>query len=214
MGRRNEHSREELRDMVLKAATQLIAEEGLSALSARRIATQIGYSASSLYNIFSSFDDIVMQVNEHTLMELSEILAQVARAHDDPQRCIQALGRAYITFAITHRQRWRAIFDHRMPDGQRVSETFAHQVAVLFGWVQAPLAQLVPCASEAEITLAAHALWGGVHGIATLWIEQKLQAGGLSTAEELVEHLIAQYLRGLTSSLSERPIELNLDPRS
>ena len=63
MGRRNEHSRAELREIALQAAEHLVAEGGLAALSTRKVAAHIGYTVGSLYLVFHNLDDLIIQMN-------------------------------------------------------------------------------------------------------------------------------------------------------
>ena len=60
MGRRSQHSPEVLREMILDAAEAIVAEGGLTLLSAREIAKRIEYSPGTLYNIFQNLDDVVV----------------------------------------------------------------------------------------------------------------------------------------------------------
>lgn len=70
MGRRNEHTREELREIALQAAEQLVAEHGLAGLSTRKVVGRIGYTVGSLYMVFRNLDDLIAQMNERTLETL------------------------------------------------------------------------------------------------------------------------------------------------
>ena len=60
MGRRADHSRDELFEMALSAAREIAEEDGLGGLTARRIAAKIGYSAGTLYNLFDDLDDLAL----------------------------------------------------------------------------------------------------------------------------------------------------------
>jgi len=53
MGRRSIHSAEELRELIIQAATDIVERDGLAGLSAREIAKRIGYSPGTLYNVCS-----------------------------------------------------------------------------------------------------------------------------------------------------------------
>ena len=48
MGRRNDHTREQLREMVLSAAELLIVREGMAGFSMRKVARAIGYTVGQL----------------------------------------------------------------------------------------------------------------------------------------------------------------------
>ena len=54
MGRRNEHSRDEIKEMAIEAGKKIIVEEGFSNLGARKIARAIGYTVGTLYNVFDN----------------------------------------------------------------------------------------------------------------------------------------------------------------
>ncbi|MCX7099960.1 MAG: TetR family transcriptional regulator [Methylobacter sp.] len=49
MARRNEHSLDEIREMILDAAESIIINEGYSALTVRKITKKIGYTVASIY---------------------------------------------------------------------------------------------------------------------------------------------------------------------
>ncbi|HEX6398630.1 MAG TPA: TetR family transcriptional regulator, partial [Steroidobacteraceae bacterium] len=63
MGRRNEHSREELRDLALRAAADIVSESGAAALSMREVARRIGYTVGALYIVFENLDDLSVHLN-------------------------------------------------------------------------------------------------------------------------------------------------------
>ena len=197
MGRRNEHSREELREMALQAAERVVAAQGQRGLNARKIAGHMGYTVGSLYLVFRNLDDLIVQVNERTLDELATALQlALADCSTQPQSRILALGCAYIDFALHNSHRWKMVFEHRMPAGQAVPASFLEKVARIFALVQSQLEALVEHRSREEIALAASVLWSGVHGICMLSLDQKLQANSGRTAHEVAQSLIKNYLIG------------------
>jgi len=201
MGRRNDHTREELRELALQAAEQLVIKHGLGGLSTRKIAANIGYTVGSLYLAFRNLDDLIAQVNERTLDDLYSQLDATARNPGlQPKACLLALGKAYIEYAINHGNRWRMIFEHRMPEGQSVSDTFKRKVARMFELVQDQLRPLAGGRSQEQIELASQALWSGVHGVCILGLDQKLQAvSGGRSVQEVADSLLENYLMGFTA---------------
>lgn len=203
MGRRNEHTREELREIALQAAEQLVAEHGLAGLSTRKVVARIGYTVGSLYLIFRNLDDLIAQMNERTLDVLRERL-WTAAAGQPPAAAIRALAQAYITFALAETYRWLALYQHRMPEGQSVPESFAAKVEQMFELVQRELALLGPQRPPEANALAARALWSGVHGICILGLDRKLEAvGGRSiqaVTDSLLDHYLAGFIQGIPDS--------------
>ncbi len=202
MGRRNEHTREELREIALQAAEHLVAEHGLAGLSTRKVVGHIGYTVGSLYMVFRNLDDLIVQMNERTLESLqARLLAAIA--DQPPAAAIQALAQTYITFALTETHRWLAIYQHRMPEGQPVPESLTDKVAGMFALAQQQLARLCPRRSPQDIALAARALWSGVHGICILGFDQKLEMAGGRPIQDVTRSLLDHYLAGFTQSPSE-----------
>ena len=61
MGRRSDHSRAELRDLILEAGETLMAESGLSGFSAREVAKRVGYTIGTIHNVFGNVDGLMAQ---------------------------------------------------------------------------------------------------------------------------------------------------------
>ena len=196
MGRRNEHTREELREISLQAAERLMSEHGLAGLSARKVAADIGYTVGSLYMVFRNLDDLIVQVNERTLDALYEKLADAVADPPSPTAAIESLARAYLTFALSETPRWLALYEHQMPKEQAVPDSFVEKVARMFELVQHYLISLCPHRSSEDIALAARALWSGVHGVCVLSLDRKLENIGGRAMQEVAGSLLDNYLAG------------------
>lgn len=201
MGRRNQHTREQLRAIALQAAEELVAAHGLAGLSARKVVARIGYTVGSLYMVFRNLDDLIMQMNERTLERLHAALATAIADRPPPAVALRALAQAYIAFALRETHRWLAIYQHRMPHDQPTSESLGETVKQTFALVQTQLALLCPHRSPDDIALAARALWSGIHGVCILGLDQTLEAAGGRSIEDVAGSLLDHYLAGFM----ERP---------
>ena len=135
-------------------------------------------------------------MNERTLENLQARLMAAIADRPPPAVAIRALAQAYIAFALTETHRWLAIYQHRMPEGQPLPESFTDKVARMFELVQQQLALLCPHRSPEDIALAARALWSGVHGICILGFDQKLEMVGGRPIQEVTASLLDNYLTG------------------
>jgi AcrR family transcriptional regulator len=196
MARRSDHSRDEIREMALKATEAIVEREGVAGLSTRKIANEIGYTAGSLYLVFENLDDLIFQVNARTLAELAVELDQATARKNTPEAVLVELGLAYLHFAASHRGRWDLIFGRGSPTAIASPAWYRSRVLALFDRVEKYLVQLGPTRNPTEVALAARALWGGVHGVCTLALTDKLDIAGLSDAETLTTSLIDTFLSG------------------
>ena len=194
---RGEHSRSELRALILAAAGEIAEADGLRGLTARAIAGRIGYSPGTLYNIFADLDDVVIQLNGATLDALHETLADVPSA-GDPERDLLALARAYVGFARLRPRRWSLLFEHRAADGRAAPESHHRRIDQLLALVSAALAPLFPAGEARQRDHAARVLWTATQGITAL-----AGAGKLARAESvdgLLRDLVTYHLRGIAAS--------------
>lgn len=207
MARRNDHSREELREMALAAAERIVVQEGAAALTTRKIAGEIGYTVGSLYLVFANLDDLVLQLNLRTLADLAQDMDSAVEAVASPAGNVAALGRTYIRFATRNPGRWRLLFERGQHDMADVlPEAYRSQVRALFDRVEIQLTRLDPQRAPDELRLAAWALWSGVHGVCTLAMGGSLAVAGAEDAEKLAQALIVPFLAGWASARAHRTV--------
>ncbi|MFM2482004.1 TetR/AcrR family transcriptional regulator [Celerinatantimonas sp. YJH-8] len=196
MARRNDHSREELKELALNAGERIIDEQGIHALSARKIAQHIGYSAGTLYLVFTNLDDLCWHINGRTMAKLNQQLsshvARLAIPHS-PTEELRTIAMAYLEFSAQWPNRWALMFEHHTPDTMSCPDWLTDAVNRLFAFVQQPLRQLAPDADDAAVQLAVRSLWCGVHGIAALNSRGKLFLTG-AQSDVLIDDLLMRYL--------------------
>jgi len=200
MARRSDHSREELRDMALSAAEKIVAEHGYEGLSARKVAAAIGYTVGTLYLVFENIDDLILQVNARTLDRLHAQMSELQASTGNPRDYLVQLGQVYIRFADNDPHRWAMVFEHRLAEDREVPAWYHEKVMRMFAMVEAGLVPLAGARSAQEITQAARALWGGVHGICILALSDTLGITGVDSVQKLTTSLISNYLEGFTGS--------------
>jgi AcrR family transcriptional regulator len=191
MGRRNEHSRDELKELALRAAGEIVDEQGAAALSMREVARRIGYTVGALYLVFENLDDLIVHLNERTVIELRAALERIHVRANQPAQHLRLLVAAYFGFALLHTARWRLVFEHRLPDGQKAPPTYAGQTAAIFTLVERLLRQCAPGGHSAEL---ATALWSGAHGICMLAVTGKLQVATQASVQKLLDVLLDRFL--------------------
>ncbi len=203
MARRSDHSREEIREMALAAAEEIVATQGFQALSARKLAGAIGYTVGTLYLVFENLDDLILQVNGRTLDRLYEMIVEDQRHCDGAEACLFQLGHSYIRFADSEPHAWQMIFEHRLADDREAPDWLRQKVARMFALVEERLSQLAAHPTRPEITQAARALWGGVHGICILAINQTLGAAGVESVQAITHSLMSNFVKGFVATSSD-----------
>ena len=111
--------RERLRANTLLVAKRIVANEGLPALQARRVAVDAGCSVGTIYNLYDGLDDLIINVNAATLEDLGrDLMAERDRSlGSDLSAQLTALALAYLGFALDQQPSWRAVFEHQLFQG-------------------------------------------------------------------------------------------------
>ena len=168
-GRRERYSNE-MRADILRAAREIIAEEGAGALSIRGIARRIGYSAPALYEYFSGKEAIAEALFVSGFAQLREAMEAVERAESDPQTRMRAMGAAYRRFAHTHPQEYQLMFSRPVPEFKPSDDLLENAATPAFAPLQRAVAAGVVAGlfREGDPRNAATVAWATMHGLVSL----------------------------------------------
>lgn len=162
MGRRSDHSRSELRELILGEGHRQLAEVGYAHFSARELAKRIGYSVGTIYNVFGSLDQLMLGLNGVTLMLWRDYLETRLRLVEEDR--LKIAIRAYFEFAVLNRHSWTALYDFRLPDGVQAPEDYKDKVKAIFGVVIAEIAAVLAMDRRDHAPALARSLLASVHG--------------------------------------------------
>jgi AcrR family transcriptional regulator len=162
MGRRSDHSRAELRELIIEAGHRHMEEAGFAHFSAREVAKRIGYSIGTIYNVFGSYAGLITAINGRTLELWRDYLeSRLSGATGDRLKC--AID-AYFEFAVVNRNAWAALYDFRLPDDVEPPADYLARVAAIVDIVVREVAEALPPARAAEAEPLARSLLATVHG--------------------------------------------------
>jgi AcrR family transcriptional regulator len=154
----------DLRQKVLQASLALIEEGGLDRLSMREVARKSGVSHQAPYYYFGDREAILAAIAGEGFSKLGRA---VDRARSDPAKALEAIGRAYVGFALRHPAYFQAMFRadavplDRYPDVRKLEDE-------AFGKLVEEIGKAFPDQSSAARLTISIACWAMVHGLATL----------------------------------------------
>jgi len=212
MARRNDHTREELRHMILDAATELLEEEGPSGLSARKIAKEIGYTVGTLYNVFHNLDDIILNINGQTLDELNAAMADAIAYHEEEEP-IHDLVRTYVQFFAENFTFWSLVFDHKVAD-EDLPEWYLPKLDEAFTLLEKGLSPYFEVGDSKGLHQATMIIWAGMYGICALSFAGGTDHQARQMALKLCNAMISNYLRGTSKESGAEPFYQEDTPES
>jgi AcrR family transcriptional regulator len=196
MARRSDHSRDELKELILAAATRLVAEQGAPALNARALAAEIGYSPGTIYNIFENLDQIALMLITQTMRQLMET-GKAELTATEPRVALRQLARMYFQFTRENANLWHLVRARRWPDRSKIPADYRRLMADVLGVVEGAFDPLFgPHEADARRSTAL-TLWASMDGISALSGGGMLIAMPERRSMLLADRLIDYFVAGL-----------------
>jgi AcrR family transcriptional regulator len=180
-----------LRRALLDEALRTIRREGVEALTLRTIGVRLGVSRTALYRHFTDKRALLSAVATEGFRLLTERLLEAWSAGG--VRGFNAMGAAYIRFAMANPSHYRVMFGGAVDDGPRDEDLMRESTAAFQALVDA----IVELQKEGEVRqedslILARFIWAAVHGVSMLVIDgqlphQQAQIDGL--IQFAVEHI-------------------------
>ncbi len=189
-----------LKDALIRAALELIAEKGPAGFTFAEAARWAGVSPAAPYRHYRDRDALLVDVALHGFAKFEAALeAAWNDGKPEPFAAFDQLGKAYLTFARTEPAYYSAMFEAGIPLDTSPDLRAAGDRAfgVLRKATEALIATLPAGKRPPAMMMALH-VWAMSHGIASLFGRGDSARRALPmTAEELLEAGMLVYLRGL-----------------
>ncbi|MEO1054700.1 MAG: TetR/AcrR family transcriptional regulator [Bacteroidota bacterium] len=173
---RKEREKKEMRELILKTATNLFIEKGYEKTSMRNIAEAIEYSPATIYLYFKDKNELFYALSEEGFRKFFSYLGQVSDQINPIER-LKILGRAYVKFALTHPGYYDLMFILRAPMETSHTETGWELGMKSHGVLTGIVAD---CINDGHFKgknpeQVAFMIWSLVHGIVSFKIRDRLK---------------------------------------
>lgn len=189
-----------LKEALVAAALELIAEKGPSGFTFAEAARTAGVSAAAPYRHFRDRDDLLVDVARRGFERFE---AALRAAWDEGRPTARAgldrLGKAYLHFARTEPAYYAAMFEASIPHGAdpELSQAGERAFAVIREAAERLVADLPAKGRPPALMVALH-VWSLAHGIASLFGRGDRGRRTLPMEpEDLLEAGVLVYLDGL-----------------
>jgi AcrR family transcriptional regulator len=189
-----------LREALMQAAIDLIADKGPSGFTFAEAARSAGVSPAAPYRHFRDRDALVAEVATRGFVKFAlELERAWAEGRPEPQAAFIRLGRAYLAFARSEPAYYAAMFESALPRASYPGPDDARRRAfeVLRAASEAICARIPKERRPPELMMSLH-IWSMAHGVASLFARSN-QGRHLipMSAEDLLEAEVHLYLRGI-----------------
>jgi AcrR family transcriptional regulator len=192
----------ELKEACVRAAHEVIAEQGIEQLSLRDVARRLGVSHQAPYKHYPSRDHLLAEVIRRCFESFARYLDGRPAALD-PEADLAALGTRYLEYARKHPLEYRLMFGTPWPE-PAVHPGLVRDAVHAFDILRHVLRRVhgEGKAQRAAVDLDAMFIWSNMHGLASI------------TQSNVMEHLaLAPKVSAMTSTHVMRMMALAMATR-
>jgi AcrR family transcriptional regulator len=181
----------DLKNALIKAGVDILAEEGVGGLSLRKVAQQAGVSHAAPYAHFADKQALIAAISTEGFRILFEQLSEVREKYQaDPRRQLVEAAWVYVQFAQTDPAHFRVTFSSAV-EREKEYPALVEMTGKSFGEVVKIVGecQAAGLLRSGPVDVMAVSVWSIVHGFASLLIEGQISHTVLDrlTVRELLE---------------------------
>jgi AcrR family transcriptional regulator len=189
----------DLRRALLDEALRTIHAEGVEGLTLRTVGEKLGVSRTALYRHFSDKQALLAAVGREGFRMLRLALTSAWEEQGRGEKGFEAMGLAYVKFAVAHPSHYRVMFggfiESCARDAEFVQEAQAAFQVLVDALIEQQAAGMV---RRDDPLLLARFIWSVVHGIAMLVIDGQLR--GADDRGGALEHYAMDRIRAAISA--------------
>lgn len=191
----------DLRRAILDTTRHLLVEEGYKNLSMRKIAREIGYSATSIYLHFKNKDALFHALIEEGMERLFERFKSTEQEYaEDPVARLHAICRRYVDFGLNQPEYYEIMFmlhpEHMNRYPAEKYRRARRNLDVIAAVLTQGLEQGVMDVANPRVS--ANTIWSSLHGAVALLIAQRVDIR--IEQEDFIESSILQTIRGVLAT--------------
>ena len=188
--------KEETRSSILEAAYKIVKEEGWQALSMRKIADEIEYTAPIIYEYFSNKEAILAELNKKGYLYLTKEMEEARNKHDDPAEQLEAMWMAYWNFAFKKKELYQLMFGVQMnccsaqksPEAEGPERLITDAIRRLMDGKNL---------SENEVYRRYYTFWSVVHGLVSINLVNQGSSDEMN--KQVLKDAISGIIRAITT---------------
>jgi AcrR family transcriptional regulator len=187
--------KENTRVNILDAAHEIVKEEGWQALSMRKIADRIEYTAPMIYEYYANKEAILLELTKKGYLLLGEQMHLAASQFPTPEQQLEALWLAYWNFAFAEQEYYQLMFGVQV--NCCVIENMLPLESSPYGIATKPIMELmgIEDPEDERVCTKYYTYWSIIHGLISINLVRK------GASDEINRQVLRDAISGITRSL-------------
>jgi len=187
--------KDDTRRKILDAALNMIKCEGCDALSMRKLANNIEYTAPIIYEYFDNKDALYTELARKGYLQLAAKMQEAKKEHQSAEAQIKAMWLAYWNFAEFNKEIYQLMFgvdvgcspiDNKIPEAALFPKLIKDAIASLY---------LPLVLSDEQVQRKFYTYWSIIYGLIAI---NMVQATG---DKKMNERILIDAINGITAAM-------------
>jgi AcrR family transcriptional regulator len=187
--------KDDTRNNILAASIDIVKEEGWQALSMRKIADKIEYTAPIIYEYFANKDAILNELTRKGYIQLTQLMEVAISEYKEPADQLEAMWLAYWNFAFAEKELYQVMYGVEVNccAMQNMCPDIQKPMNMLWDKIE----EIIPPAKRTEeyVDTKYYTLWSVVHGLISINMTRKL------TSDEMNKQVLKDAISSIISSM-------------
>lgn len=174
---KNKYHHGDLKNALIKAGVEILSNEGISALSLRKVATKAGVSHAAPYAHFKDKQDLIAAISSDGFNriydKLKSRLSDIPKS--DPERQLKEAAKAYLDFALHDSDHFRVTFSGIIEEDKEKYPDYIEASRRCFSLVEEIVRECINknILRFHSLEEATTTIWSLVHGYVFLLIDKQ-----------------------------------------
>ena len=187
--------KENIRERLLQTAQSLVEDKGADYLTARKLSEASGCSVGTIYNQFSSMDELFSSLNIATLVDLQATMNKVATSCN-AYKNLNAWLDSFVSFVLANPNRWFLLYNYHLRSGH-LSPEYRQQIIRVTKMWQKSFDAVYAHLSIRKRRLARQVLWLSLFALSSFLTTDVIDNLSMVNKKNLCKLLLNTYLAGL-----------------
>jgi len=189
--------KEETRANILEASLEIVKEDGWQALSMRKIADKIEYTAPIIYEYFANKEGILLELTRKGNGILLQELKDAKARFENPEQQLEAMWIAYWDFAFKHTQLYQLMFGVDMSCCDMIKSLPEAEAARKIIWENIIEIMENDQPEEDNVCRKYYTFWSIIHGLISINLTRK------GTNDEMNQHILKDAIHGIIKTIND-----------
>ena len=187
--------KDDTRCNILGASLEIVKEEGWPALSMRKIADKIEYTAPIIYEYFNNKDAILQELTRMGYVKLAKQMEEANAKFTDPAQQLEAMWMAYWNFAFAEKELYQVMYG--VEANCCVMGNACDDVKAPSNMLWNKIEEIVPTDRRTEeyIDTKYYTFWSVVHGLISINLTRQ------QTSEDINKQVLKDAIGGIINSI-------------